>query len=66
MLTDCTLRSRVRAHYLAATKLTDELSFRDAASISGTACTVYRALVDVARLEAGECVLIHAGAGAMG
>jgi acyl transferase domain-containing protein/NADPH:quinone reductase-like Zn-dependent oxidoreductase len=66
VLTDGTLRSSITAHYQTAVRIPDTLSFRDAASIPGTACTVYRALVDVARLQAGEGVLIHAGAGATG
>ncbi|KAK7212811.1 hypothetical protein V2G26_019989 [Clonostachys chloroleuca] len=66
VLTDGTVRSRVRADYRTAVKIPDGLSMRDAASMPGTACTVYRALVDVAGLQPDEKVLIHAGAGATG
>ena len=66
VLTDGTLRSRVKADHRTAVKLPTGISLRDAASLAGTACTVYRSLVDVARLEPGETVLIHAGAGATG
>lgn len=66
VLTDGTLRSQVRADYRSSVRIPNSLSFRDAASIPGTACTAYRALLDIARLEAGETVLIHAGAGATG
>uniref|UniRef100_A0A0B7K4Y2 Uncharacterized protein n=1 Tax=Bionectria ochroleuca TaxID=29856 RepID=A0A0B7K4Y2_BIOOC len=66
VLTDGTVRSSVRADYRTAVKIPDCLSMRDAASMPGTACTVYRALVDVAGLQPDEKVLIHAGAGATG
>ncbi|CAH0051130.1 unnamed protein product [Clonostachys solani] len=66
VLTDGTVRSCVRADYRTAVKIPDGLSMRDAASMPGTACTVYRALVDVAGLQPDEKVLIHAGAGATG
>ncbi|CAG9990573.1 unnamed protein product [Clonostachys byssicola] len=66
VLTDGTVRSCVRADHRTAVKIPDALSMREAASMPGTACTVYRALVDVADLQPDEKVLIHAGAGATG
>ncbi|KAK4892946.1 hypothetical protein LTR27_008674 [Elasticomyces elasticus] len=66
VLTDGTFRSIITADYRTAVKLPNEVSLRDAASLTGTACTVYRAFVDIAQLQQGERVLIHAGAGATG
>ncbi|KAK5732063.1 Type I Iterative PKS [Elasticomyces elasticus] len=66
VLTDGTFRSSINADYRTALKLPNEVSLRDAASLTGTACTVYRAFVDIAQLQLGERVLIHAGAGATG
>lgn len=42
------------------------MSFAEAASIPTNFITAYRALVDIARLEVGESVLLHAGAGGTG
>ena len=66
VLTDGTLRSVICADYRCTVKIPEHISLRDAASLAGTACTVYRALIDIAHLEAGETILIHAGAGATG
>ena len=43
-----------------------QLSFEEAATIPCAFATSYYALADVARLEAGESVLIHSAAGAVG
>lgn len=66
VLTDGTLRNHIRAHYMTAIKIPDELSFADAASSLNSACTAYRSLVELAAIQPGEKVLIHAGAGATG
>lgn len=66
VLTDGTLRSNVTANHLTAIKLPTNVSLADAASLAGTACTAYRAFVDIAHLMPRETVLIHAGAGATG
>ena len=42
------------------------IGFREAASFPLAALTAWQALFDVARLKAGETILIHAGAGAVG
>ncbi|KAL2069774.1 hypothetical protein VTL71DRAFT_14453 [Oculimacula yallundae] len=47
-------------------KIPDHLSFADAASIPCIYTTVYYALIDMARLQAGETILIHAAAGGLG
>ena len=44
----------------------DSLSFSEAASLPVVFCTAYHALVDLARLEYGQSVLIHAAAGGVG
>lgn len=41
----------------------DALTFEEAAAIPLAACTAWQALVDRARLEVGETVLIHGGGG---
>ena len=66
MLADGTLRTSVKADYRTAVKIPDGVTLADAASMAGTACTVYRSLVDIANLKSPESVLIHAGAGATG
>ena len=45
--------------------LPDSLSFEDGATIPLTFMAAYRSLVEVANLEKGERVLIHAAAGGM-
>jgi len=47
-------------------KLQGTMSFTDAASLPLILTTAYYALVDVARLQAGETVLIHSAAGGVG
>ena len=59
-------RTYMRANALCAVRIPDEMSFVQAASLPTTALTVYHALVNVARLQQGETVLIHSGAGATG
>jgi NADPH:quinone reductase-like Zn-dependent oxidoreductase len=46
--------------------LPDNVSFAEAASIQVVFTTVYYSLVNVARLEPGQTVLIHAGSGGVG
>jgi NADPH:quinone reductase-like Zn-dependent oxidoreductase/acyl transferase domain-containing protein len=66
LCTNGTIRSRARCHCKSAIKIPDDLSFREAAALPGTAATVYHALHNIAHLQAGESILIHAGAGATG
>jgi NADPH:quinone reductase-like Zn-dependent oxidoreductase len=47
-------------------KIPDDMSFEDAASIPCIYSTVYYSLFDVAHLQNGESVLIHAAAGGLG
>lgn len=48
------------------TRIPDTLSFAAAASVPIIFCTAYYSFIDVARLEPGESVLIHAAAGGVG
>ena len=47
-------------------RIPSTLSFTSAASIPIIFCTAYYSLMDIARLESGESVLIHAAAGGVG
>ncbi|OGM42335.1 hypothetical protein ABOM_007875 [Aspergillus bombycis] len=60
------MRTHIRAHESVVQKLPDNMSFEDGASIPIAYATAYRSLVEVARLEKGESVLIHAAAGGLG
>ncbi|KAL8928323.1 MAG: hypothetical protein Q9172_001007 [Xanthocarpia lactea] len=51
---------------LQAVKIPDDMNFTDAAAIPAVFCTSLYSLVNVARLQAGESVLIHAAAGGVG
>ena len=48
------------------TRIPDTMSFTAAASIPVVFCTAYYSLMDIARLEPGESVLIHAATGGVG
>ncbi len=54
------------AKTFAVSKLPSQLSFEDATTLPVAFLTAYYSLVHLARLEAGETVLIHGGAGAVG
>lgn len=58
--------SHLVAKTFAVSKLPSQLSFEDATTLPVAFLTAYYALVHLARLEAGETVLIHGGAGAVG
>ncbi|KAL4860853.1 hypothetical protein BDV12DRAFT_208748 [Aspergillus spectabilis] len=60
------LRTRVRVNAHLAIRIPDSLDFVVAASVPAAGITAHYALVKVARLERGESVLIHSGAGATG
>jgi len=47
-------------------KIPDNLSFEETASVPTIYITVYHSLVNIARLQRGETVLIHAGTGGVG
>lgn len=59
-------RTRVRVKESQAVKFPDSMSFVEAASIPTTFSTAYYSLIEVARLQKEESVLIHAGAGGTG
>lgn len=59
-------RNYVRADGALVQRLPDDMPFEVAASIPVIYCTAYYALVDTARLEKGETILIHAAAGGVG
>lgn len=58
--------SHVIARTFAVSKLPSQLSFEDATTLPVAFLTAYYSLVHLARLEPGETVLIHGGAGAVG
>ncbi|KAH7265653.1 uncharacterized protein BKA55DRAFT_590873 [Fusarium redolens] len=47
-------------------KIPDEMAFEVAASLPIVYCTAYFAIIDTARLQKGESILIHAAAGGVG
>ncbi|KAL8735003.1 MAG: hypothetical protein Q9166_001128 [cf. Caloplaca sp. 2 TL-2023] len=59
-------KTYVRANKSCVIRIPDEMSFIQAASLPTTALTAYHALYNVARLQPGETVLVHTGAGATG
>ena len=65
----CTLdtyKTYVRCSAELVVKIFDDLSFIEAASLPLTFATVYHALIHVARMQKGESILIHSGAGGTG
>lgn len=50
----------------SAAVIPDDMTFETAASIPVVYCTAYYGLMDLARLEAGEKILIHAASGGVG
>ncbi|KAH7330434.1 reducing type I polyketide synthase [Rhexocercosporidium sp. MPI-PUGE-AT-0058] len=61
-----TYRSYARANAKWVVKIPDSMSFAQAASIPIAFGTAYYSLVQVARLQKGETILIHAAAGGTG
>lgn len=59
-------RTRVRVKENQAVKIPDSMSFVEAASIPTTFSTAYYSLIEVARLQKEDSVLIHAGSGGTG
>ena len=59
-------RTRVRVKEGQAVKIPDGMSFVEAASIPTTFSSAYYSLIEVARLQREESVLIHAGSGGTG
>ncbi|KAL8876689.1 MAG: hypothetical protein Q9198_005159 [Flavoplaca austrocitrina] len=61
-----TFSTVLECNALSATTIPNDMSFTDAASIPAVFCTAYYSLAKVARLQAGESVLIHAAGGGVG
>ena len=61
-----TFSTVLECNALQAVKIPDNMNFTDAAAIPAVFCTSLYSLVNVARLQAGESVLIHAAAGGVG
>ncbi|KAG5950606.1 Type I Iterative PKS, partial [Claviceps sorghi] len=59
-------RTFARCLATSAAKVPPGMSMETAASVPVAYCTAYYGLVEIARLEAGERVLIHAAAGGVG
>ncbi|KAJ5497006.1 Acyl transferase/acyl hydrolase/lysophospholipase [Penicillium fimorum] len=55
-----------RCSATSAAEIPADMSFEVAATVPVVFCTAYYALVDLGQLQAGEQVLIHAGAGGVG
>ncbi|CAG8144392.1 unnamed protein product [Penicillium salamii] len=61
-----TIQTFCRTKESLAVKIPDSLSFETASSLPVLGCTVIYSLRDVARLSAGDTILIHAGSGGTG
>ncbi|KAI4288066.1 MAG: hypothetical protein L6R35_002669, partial [Caloplaca aegaea] len=61
-----TYKSFMRCKASCVVRIPDNMSFVEAAALPTVGITAYHALYDVARLRAGESVLIHSGAGGTG
>ncbi|KUJ13246.1 reducing type I polyketide synthase [Mollisia scopiformis] len=59
-------RSYARAHVDCITKVPHNMPFTEAAALPVAFCTAYHSLCDVARLQKGETILIHAASGGTG
>ncbi|KAL9110642.1 MAG: hypothetical protein Q9227_004819 [Pyrenula ochraceoflavens] len=64
--TQCAYGTFVRTSVAAVAPIPPGLSFSDAASIPVVFCSAYYGLITLGRLQAGESVLIHSGAGGVG
>jgi len=58
--------SRVRVHWTSAVQIPDDMSFETGASLPTQYVAAYVSLVDTARLQSGETILIHAASGGVG
>ena len=61
-----TFKTHVRCPYQCAVLLPDDISFSTAAAIPTTFTTAYHSLYEIARMRAGESILIHSAAGGTG
>ena len=55
-----------RAHKTSVARIPEHMSFSAAAALPTAFCTAYYALFTLARLQEGESILIHSGAGGVG
>ncbi|KAF2465949.1 BcPKS1, polyketide synthase [Lindgomyces ingoldianus] len=60
------LKSYARCHHRLPIKIADGVSFEEAAALPVTGVTAYYSLVEQARLQKDDTILIHAGAGGTG
>ncbi|PVH93503.1 polyketide synthase PksD [Periconia macrospinosa] len=60
------LKMFVRCNEWGAAKIPDGLSFQEATSILGPCITAWYSLMDIARLQKGDKILIHAASGGTG
>lgn len=58
--------TRPQAHWSSVVKISDAITFETAAAVPVAFTTAYISLFEVARLQKGESVLIHAAAGGLG
>ena len=66
LVTIGTYRTYVRTKEITVLKIPDAMSFAEGATLPIVYSTAYHALFDIARLQAGESVLIHSAAGGTG
>jgi NADPH:quinone reductase-like Zn-dependent oxidoreductase/SAM-dependent methyltransferase len=66
VLDESSLSNRVIVKWTSAAHIPAELSFQEAASIPEAFLTAFYSLIEVARLQRNQSVLIHAGAGSVG
>ncbi|KAK6853583.1 hypothetical protein PG995_010395 [Apiospora arundinis] len=60
------MRMFPRANQASVFKIPDTVEFADACAVASPAITAWRTLVDVARIQKGDKILIHAASGATG
>lgn len=66
MQTTYSMKTYPRAHEWTTAKIADSVSFEDACAIIIPGMTALQALIEVARLQKGEKVLIHSASGGTG
>ncbi|KAH6645401.1 hypothetical protein BKA67DRAFT_664483 [Truncatella angustata] len=60
------MRTLIRTDAESVFRIPDTMSFEEAVSFINPACTAYHCLINMARLQKGEKILIHSAAGATG
>ncbi|KAL9069654.1 MAG: hypothetical protein Q9157_006082 [Trypethelium eluteriae] len=60
------MSTRPRVNADCVNRIPDNIPYDVAATLMSAHCTAYYALVDAGNLQAGESILIHAGAGSLG